>query len=146
MTVRPPSSDQMRALSGLGERSREIFRQIVESYLATGEPVGSKNLSRVLPIQLSPASIRNVMAELESAGLIFAPHTSAGRLPTHTGLRFFVDALLELGDVAQEERDRIESQMRAIASTRTFTEMASGEISVKSFGFCAMPSSVACVS
>ena len=65
----------------------------------TGEPVGSRNLSRILPMALSPASIRNVMADLETAGLIFAPHTSAGRLPTESGLRFFVDAMMEIGDV-----------------------------------------------
>ena len=69
-------------LAQLNERSRDIFRQIVESYLATGEPVGSRNLSRLLPITLSPASVRNVMSDLEQLGLIYAPHTSAGRLPT----------------------------------------------------------------
>ena len=70
------------SLAALNERSREIFRHIVESYLATGEPVGSRNLARLLPITLSPASVRNVMSDLEQLGLIFAPHTSAGRLPT----------------------------------------------------------------
>lgn len=104
---------QARALTELNERSREIFRQIVESYLATGEPVGSRNLSRIIPMALSPASIRNVMADLEHAGLIFAPHTSAGRLPTETGLRFFVDAMLEIGDLSIEERGHIEAQVRA---------------------------------
>ena len=72
----------------LNERSREIFRLIVESYLATGEPVGSRNLSRILPMTLSPASVRNVMSDLEQLGLVYAPHTSAGRLPTEIGLRF----------------------------------------------------------
>lgn len=117
MTFPPRSGDasSQRALMELNERSREIFRQIVESYLATGEPVGSRNLSRIIPMTLSPASIRNVMADLEHAGLIYAPHTSAGRLPTQTGLRFFVDALLEIGDLASEERDNIESQVRAAA-------------------------------
>src|SRR5262249_33388335 len=76
------------SLAALNERSREIFRQIVESYLTTGEPVGSRNLSRLLPIALSPASVRNVMSDLEQLGLIYAPHTSAGRLPTELGLRF----------------------------------------------------------
>lgn len=101
------------SLAALDERSREIFRRIVESYLDTGEPVGSRNLSRVLPMALSPASVRNVMADLEQAGLIFAPHTSAGRLPTETGLRFFVDALLEIGDLGEDERRRIEAEVRA---------------------------------
>ncbi|WP_245422294.1 heat-inducible transcriptional repressor HrcA [Alsobacter soli] len=97
----------------LNERSREIFRRIVESYLATGEPVGSRNLSRILPMSLSPASIRNVMSDLEVAGLLFSPHTSAGRLPTEAGLRFFVDALLQVGDVTSEDRSRIEAEVRA---------------------------------
>jgi heat-inducible transcriptional repressor len=113
------SLSEIRAIAELNDRSREIFRQIVETYLMTGEPVGSRNLSRILPMSLSPASIRNVMADLEAAGLIFAPHTSAGRLPTETGLRFFVDAMMEIGDVTAEERARIESQMRAAASGHT---------------------------
>ena len=115
-----PFSGQGRAIAELDARSRVIFRQIVESYLATGEPVGSRNIARIIPMALSPASVRNVMADLEEAGLIFAPHTSAGRLPTQTGLRFFVDALLEIGDVATEERERIEARMRDTASQRTF--------------------------
>jgi len=98
-------------LASLNDRSRTILRQIVESYLATGEPVGSRNLSRVLPMTLSPASIRNVMSDLEHAGLIFAPHTSAGRLPTQTGLRMFVDGLLEVGDLSIDERRQIETQI-----------------------------------
>src|ERR687890_938583 len=110
---------EARAIAELNDRSREIFRQIVESYLITGEPVGSRHLSRILPMTLSPASIRNVMADLEAAGLIFAPHTSAGRLPTEIGLRFFVDAMMEIGDVTAEERGRIEAQMRAAASGHT---------------------------
>src|SRR6188508_1067315 len=114
----PPGSPQA-GLAQLNERSREIFRQIVESYLTTGEPVGSRNLARLLPMALSPASIRNVMADLEAAGLIFAPHTSAGRLPTETGLRFFVDAMMEIGDVTADEGARIEAQMKAAASGHT---------------------------
>jgi heat-inducible transcriptional repressor len=100
-------------LRELNERSREIFKRIVETYLTTGEPVGSRNLSRALPMTLSPASVRNVMADLESLGLIYAPHTSAGRLPTQTGLRLFVDGLLEIGDISEEERNEIESRMAA---------------------------------
>ena len=115
-----PGAPPVRAIAELNDRSREIFRQIVESYLATGEPVGSKNIARIIPMTLSPASVRNVMGELEGAGLIYAPHTSAGRLPTQSGLRFFVDSLLEIGDVATDERDRIEAQMRAAASRQTF--------------------------
>ena len=72
----------------LDQRSRDIFRQVVESYLGDGTPVGSRNLSRLLTAQLSPATIRNVMSDLEHLGLIYAPHISAGRLPTESGLRF----------------------------------------------------------
>jgi heat-inducible transcriptional repressor len=99
------------SLAQLNERSREIFRQIVESYLATGEPLGSRNLSRLIQTPLSPASVRNVMADLEQLGLIFAPHTSAGRLPTELGLRFFVDALMQVGDLNESERRQIEAQV-----------------------------------
>ena len=98
-------------LQQLNERSRTILRRIVESYLATGEPVGSRNLARALPIALSPASIRNVMSDLEHLGLIIAPHTSAGRLPTQLGLRMFVDGLLEVGDLTADERHQIETQI-----------------------------------
>src|SRR3954466_5211373 len=91
-------------LAQLNERSRDIFRQIVESYLATGEPVGSRNISRLIAVPLSPASVRNVMSDLEQLGLIYAPHTSAGRLPTETGLRFFADALMEIGDLGEDSR------------------------------------------
>jgi heat-inducible transcriptional repressor len=98
-------------LAQLSERSREVFRQIVESYLTTGEPVGSRNLSRLIPMTLSPASVRNVMSDLEQLGLIYAPHTSAGRLPTEVGLRFFVDALMEVGDLTEGDRRAIEAQV-----------------------------------
>ena len=108
---RPSPPDSLSELQKLNERSRTIFRQIVETYLATGEPVGSRNLSRHLPMTLSPASIRNVMSDLEHLGLIYAPHTSAGRLPTETGLRLFVDGLLEIGDLTDEERRQIEAQI-----------------------------------
>src|SRR5438067_3445982 len=101
------------SLGQLNERSREIFRRIVESYLATGEPVGSRNLSRLIPMTLSPASVRNVMSDLEQLGLIYAPHTSAGRLPTELGLRFFVDALMQIGDLTEEDRRAIEAQAAA---------------------------------
>jgi heat-inducible transcriptional repressor len=106
-------TDNTSELSKLNERSRTIFRQIVETYLATGEPVGSRNLSRSLPMALSPASVRNVMSDLEHLGLIYAPHISAGRLPTQTGLRLFVDGLLEVGDLSEAERRQIQSQIAA---------------------------------
>ncbi len=105
----------MKLGAGIDDRSREIFRRIVENYLANGEPLGSRNISRILPITLSPASVRNVMSDLEQAGLIFAPHTSAGRMPTERGLRFFVDAMMEIGDPTGDERAAIEAQVKAAA-------------------------------
>ena len=100
----------MTMITELNDRSRQIFRQIVDSYLMTGEPVGSRTVAKNLDLGLSPASVRNVMADLEEAGLLFAPHTSAGRLPTEAGLRLFVEGLLELGDLTREEQQGIEAQ------------------------------------
>jgi heat-inducible transcriptional repressor len=108
-----------QGLAQLNERSREIFRLIVESYLATGEPVGSRNLSRILPMTLSPASVRNVMSDLEQLGLVYAPHTSAGRLPTEIGLRFFVDALMQIGDLTERDRKAIEAQVAASGQAKS---------------------------
>ena len=119
-------------LAQLNERSREIFRQIVESYLATGEPVGSRNLSRLLPMTLSPASVRNVMSDLEQLGLVYAPHTSAGRLPTEMGLRFFVDALMQIGDLTERDRRAIEAQVAGsgqVKSVESVLTEASGLLS-----------------
>ncbi|HEY0266745.1 MAG TPA: heat-inducible transcriptional repressor HrcA [Rhizomicrobium sp.] len=96
---------------GLTDRPREVFRHLVEAFLASGEPVGSRTLSQRLPLALSPASIRNVMADLEAMGLLYAPHTSAGRAPTEKGLRLFVDGLLEIGELAPDERVAIEARM-----------------------------------
>jgi heat-inducible transcriptional repressor len=98
-------------LSQLNARSQDIFKKIVERYLETGTPVGSRDLSRMLAVGLSPASVRNVMADLEDLGLIAAPHTSAGRQPTQQGLRFFVDAMLEVGAVDEEQRSQIARQI-----------------------------------
>jgi heat-inducible transcriptional repressor len=95
----------------LADRQREVFRRLVEAFLASGEPVGSRTLSQLLPIALSPASIRNVMADLETMGLLTAPHTSAGRVPTERGLRLFVDGLLQIGELAPAERAAIEARM-----------------------------------
>ena len=110
-------------LRQLNERSREIFKRIVETYLTTGEPVGSRNLSRALPMTLSPASVRNVMSDLEGLGLIYAPHTSAGRLPTQTGLRLFIDGLLEIGDISVEERSQIESRIAGSGRRRAVEDL-----------------------
>jgi len=102
-------------ISELNERSREIFREIVDSYLKTGDPVGSRTLSRRPGIDVSPATIRNVMADLEDLGLLFSPHTSAGRLPTEAGMRLFIDGFLEVGNLPQTERVRIEEQCAGTA-------------------------------
>lgn len=110
------TTENARLLTELDERSREIFRRVVEGYLSTGEPVGSRSLARILPMPLSPASVRNVMSDLELAGLLYAPHTSAGRMPTERGLRFFVDAMLEIGDLDAEETKRIEAQVATAAA------------------------------
>ena len=106
-------------LDSLDDRSRDIFKRIVETYLETGEPMGSRNLARQLEVSLSPASIRNVMSDLEHLGLIYAPHISAGRLPTEVGLRYFVDGFLEIGDLTKSERVNIENQVKAAAVEKT---------------------------
>jgi heat-inducible transcriptional repressor len=97
----------------LNSRSRAIFRQVVELYLSTGAPVGSRTISKIPAVQLSPASVRNVLADLEESGLLYAPHTSAGRMPTEIGLRLFVDGLLQIGDISSEERANIEAHCQA---------------------------------
>src|SRR5215472_8059403 len=127
-----PIGANLAGLAQLNDRSREIFRQVVESYLATGEPVGSRNLSRIIPMTLSPASVRNVMSDLEQLGLVYAPHTSAGRLPTERGLRFFVDALMQIGDLTENDRRSIEAQVAASGqakSVETVLTEASGLLS-----------------
>lgn len=102
---------QTTPLSDLTDRSREVFRQVVESYLETGDPVGSKTLTETLAEKVSPATIRNVMSDLEQLGLLDSPHTSAGRIPTQVGLRMFVDGLLEVGSVSGNERSEIERSL-----------------------------------
>jgi heat-inducible transcriptional repressor len=108
----PPFGEPPRSLglAELDERARDIFRRIVETYLETGEPVGSRTVSKG-GVQLSPASIRNTMQDLTQMGLLSAPHASAGRLPTHAGLRLFVDGLLEIGDLGEQERREIEARL-----------------------------------
>ena len=100
-------------VAALNERSREVFRHIVDAYVETGEPVGSRTIARKLGGMLSPATIRNVMADLEYAGLLFAPHTSAGRLPTEAGLRMFVSGILQVGGLDAEERKTIDAHCQA---------------------------------
>ncbi len=107
MLTQPPPLTDMDA------RSREVFQHLVDAYVQNGEPVGSRTLSRRMPSGLSPATIRNVMSDLEHVGLLYAPHASAGRLPTELGLRMFVNGLLEVGALDSDERARIETMCRA---------------------------------
>lgn len=114
-------------VSELNERSREILRLIVESWVETGEPVGSRTLSRRLSMGLSAASVRSVMADLEDLGLLYAPHVSSGRLPTEHGLRLFVSGLLEVGRLTDTERANIDRQCQAKGRSleQTLTEATS---------------------
>ncbi|PWE33576.1 heat-inducible transcriptional repressor HrcA [Maritimibacter sp. 55A14] len=104
-------SDGSSVLSEMSDRSREVFRRLVESYLVTGDPVGSRTLSRDLTEKVSAATIRNVMQDLEYLGLLDSPHVSAGRVPTQMGLRLFVDGLLEIGDLSPKERLQIDNTL-----------------------------------
>ena len=111
----PPSAGDLDA------RSRDVFRRIVEGYLSSGEAVGSRTLSRQIEPSLSAATIRNVMSDLEHLGLVYAPHVSAGRMPTQMGLRWFVDGLMQVGDLSAEERRAIEAQLRGERDTSVDT-------------------------
>ncbi|WP_417490234.1 heat-inducible transcriptional repressor HrcA [Maricaulis sp.] len=107
MSETPPKT----GLAALDERMRDIFREIVENYLQSGGPVGSRTLAQAGRLGLSPASIRNTMADLAQMGLLSAPHASAGRMPTHAGLRLFVDGLLQVGELNASERSAIEGRV-----------------------------------
>ena len=100
------------AMKGLDRRARDVLRHVVDAFVETGGPVGSRSISRHMSLSLSPATIRNVMADLEDAGLLYAPHTSAGRLPTEAGLRLFVDGILQVGELSDTERHSIEDSCR----------------------------------
>jgi heat-inducible transcriptional repressor len=96
----------------ISDRAREVFRQTVEAYLSSGAPVGSRTIARVSGLGLSPASIRNVMQDLEELGLLAAPHTSAGRMPTELGLRLFVDGMMQTTELSRSDQATIEEQVR----------------------------------
>jgi len=104
-------SDRPGLIDEMNDRSREVFRRVVESYLSSGEPVGSRTLTRAMSEQVSAATIRNVMQDLEHLGLLNSPHVSAGRIPTETGLRMFVDGLLEVQDLDADDRQAIDATM-----------------------------------
>ena len=94
----------------LNDRSKQIFKSVIEAYLTSGEPIGSKTLSNKLGFNISSSAIRSIMANLQKEGLLFAPHVSAGRLPTDKGMRYFVDGLLEFGRLSKKECETIKSQ------------------------------------
>ena len=125
MTAMSPKDELKISAEELDERARDIFREIVETYLTTGEPVGSRTLSRRGASSLSPASIRNTMADLTEMGLLESPHISAGRQPTHLGLRLFVDGFLEFGGIPASERSAIDAQVARAGSPENLLEEAS---------------------
>ena len=117
-------------ITELNERAEAVLRYIVDTYMESGEPVGSRTISKGLGLNLSAATIRNVMADLENEGLLFAPHTSAGRMPTQQGLRFYVDGLMEIGSLTSDERQNIKSQCLAAGhSMETLFDQASKTLS-----------------
>ena len=121
-------------ITELTTRAREIFRLVVEGYLATGTPVGSKAIAGLGGMNLSSASIRSVLADLESIGLLAAPHTSAGRLPTDAGLRLFVDGIMQVAEPTAEERAKIESRIAAPGPIEAALEATSALLSNLSSG------------
>jgi len=104
-------TNQNQLISDLNDRSREVFRRVVEGYLETGDPVGSRTLTRMMSEKLSAATIRNVMQDLEYLGLLGSPHVSAGRVPTQMGLRMFVDGFMEVSEVQATDRAALEATM-----------------------------------
>ena len=109
----PDMADNPSLLAEMNDRSREVFRRVVEGYLASGDPVGSRTLTRTMQEKVSAATIRNVMQDLEYLGLLDSPHVSAGRIPTQLGLRMFVDGLMEIGVVADADREKIDASLAA---------------------------------
>lgn len=117
------------AFTEMSERTREVFRRVVEGYLINGEPVGSRTLTRSMSQPLSAATIRNVMQDLEYLGLLNSPHVSAGRIPTELGLRMFVDGLLEVGDVGADDRQKMESSVEGDRDIPTMLDHISATLS-----------------
>lgn len=141
MTVEPsdptPYIDNMPAppITELNDRARDVFRVVVESYLHTGAPIGSRTIAQLSGLNLSPASIRNVMQDLEEFGLLAAPHTSAGRMPTDSGLRLFVDGMMQALEPSAEERAAIES--RAVQSGPVEEALAATTAALSGLSACA---------
>jgi len=114
---------------GLSERNKQILEAIIEDYIVTAEPVGSRAVARRHGLTLSPATVRNVMADLEEMGFLTSPHTSAGRVPTDQAYRFYVDSLLAVGHVDKAERDRIRKRLRRGARHRRGSHETSRQLS-----------------
>ena len=116
-------------IAEMTDRARQIFAMVVEGYLESGQPVGSKTLAGNSALDLSPASIRSVLAELEGLGLLAAPHTSAGRMPTESGLRLFVDGMMRMAEPTREERAAIENRLSAPGPIEQALEQTSAILS-----------------
>lgn len=116
-------------ITELTDRAREIFRRVVEGYIDSGQPVGSKTLAADGTLNLSPASIRSVLADLESLGLLAAPHTSAGRMPTDAGLRIFVDGMMRVAEPTMQERAAIEARLAEAGPVEAALQQASAILS-----------------
>ncbi|MEE9266628.1 MAG: heat-inducible transcriptional repressor HrcA, partial [Gammaproteobacteria bacterium] len=115
--------------SCLSERAQYLFKTLVERYIREGQPVGSRTLSRDSALTLSPATVRNVMADLEEAGLLRAPHTSAGRVPTAQGYRFFVDTLLRVEPLERAQVAMLKEQLDPAQNRGALMESASSLLS-----------------
>lgn len=121
---------QMRSNDkGLNERASHVLKSLIETHVIDGQPVGSKTLARVSGLDVSAATIRNIMSELEEAGYIDSPHTSAGRVPTHAGYRFFVDSLLQVSPVEESSLPEYQALLRRAVNEQSLVQTASGLIS-----------------
>ncbi len=129
--------DSPRALPDLNDRARDVFRLVVEAYLDAGQPVGSRTIARTSPLNLSPASIRNVMQDLEEAGLLAAPHTSAGRIPTEQGLRLFVDGMMQVAEPNADDRAHIEASLSGQHNAPVETALANATAALSGLSACA---------
>lgn len=130
MTTPPPITD-------LTDRARSVFQLVVEAYIDDGAPVGSRTIARRSTLNLSPASIRNVMQDLEEAGLLAAPHTSAGRVPTEQGLRLFVDGMMQVAEPSAEDRAQIEASLAGTQPGHVETALANATAALSGLSACA---------
>ena len=127
-------SDGSEIFGEMNARSREVFRLVVESYLETGGPIGSRTLTRSLSEKVSAATIRNVMQDLEHMGLLDSPHVSAGRIPTQHGLRMFVDGLLEVGDLQSDDRKKIDATVGEASDVNSLLDRVGSALSGMTHG------------